>query len=478
MLKQLGSALKTMLPPVVSLAKTISAALMPILQRAGDVVVGTILPAFASLYSYFITSIVPVFTQVVGIVRTHVVPILATLATFVVGTLVPAVVGIVKTVGQKLKPVFDQLVATFRSQVLPTVAALLAKFKEWQPTIQKVVMVVVKVVGAVLKFAAAILGKVLPPVIKFAGWLLSKLVPAITGTISVVARIIGRVIAFGVAIFDAGKKAAEFAKKVINTITGLKDKVVGALKDAGEWLKSAGGDIIRGLGAGIDAAKQWLKDKAEAVAGWLPGWIKKRLGIASPSKVMAALGRWVPIGLAKGIDKGAPAAVKAAKALAQKTIDGVKSQIEAFKSLRDAIKSAYSPDLFSSSPGMFGMDLKKQLAVNTSVIAAVKKLKGMNLNPAFLSGLIQSGNTGLITALAGSSASAVKSQQADWLAVQQTAGQLGTQTATAVVGKGLGELRTELQKLNKAVARLAKETGREVSKGVNKSASDGRRNGR
>ena len=139
------------------------------------------------------------------------------------------------------------------------------------------------------------------------------------------------------AIFDAGKKAAEFAKKVINTITGLKDKVVGALKDAGEWLKSAGGDIIRGLGAGIDAAKQWLKDKAEAVAGWLPGWIKKRLGIASPSKVMAALGRWVPIGLAKGIDKGAPAAVKAAKALAQKTIDGVKSQIEAFKSLRDAI---------------------------------------------------------------------------------------------------------------------------------------------
>ena len=263
--------------------------------------------------------------------------------------------------------------------------------------------------------------------------------------------------------------------KVLDWIKGLPGKVKSAFSDAASWLLNAGRKIIDGLLAG-------LKEKWQAAEAWFKSITDKIPKLKGPPKkdgvLLYGAGRLIMEGFGRGLREGAVKPLEYLKTVAKQAVKNVKSQIDAFKSLRDAIKSAYSPDLFSSSPGMFGMDLKKQLAVNTSVIAAVKKLKGMNLNPAFLSGLIQSGNTGLITALAGSSASAVKSQQADWLAVQQTAGQLGTQTATAVVGKGLGELRTELQKLNKAVARLAKETGREVSKGVNKSASDGRRNGR
>lgn len=477
-LKQLGSALTTMLPPVVALAQTVGAALMPVLQRAGEVVVGTILPALASLSSFVLSSVVPVFTQVVGIIRTHVVPILAALATFVVGTLVPAVVGIVTAVGQRLKPVFDQLVVTFRAQVLPAVTQLLVKFREWQPTMQKVVMIVVKVVGAVLTLAAAILGKVLPPVIKFAGWLLSKLVPAVASVIGVLSRVIAGYIAFGAAVIAGGRKVAEFASKVIRVVTEIPGKVKSAFSGAASWLSSAGSDIVRGLGAGIESMYAWVKGKVDALAGWIPGWVKKKLGIASPSKVMAALGIWIPRGLAKGIEKGTPAAIKAAKALAQKTIDGVKSQIDAFKSLRDAIKSAYAPDLFSATPAMFGAGLKGQLGINNTILGALKKLKGMKLDPSFLSGLIQSGNFDLITALAGASKSTVRQQQKDWLAVQSTAGQIGVRTAESVTGERLADLRDELKQLNKAVRLLAKETGKEVGKAVNQSASNARRNRR
>lgn len=477
-LKQLGSALMTMLPPVVSLAQTIGAALMPVLQRAGEVVVGTILPALASLASYVMSAIVPAFTQVVGIVRTHVVPILATLAAFVVGTLVPAVAGVVTAVGQRLKPVFDQLVATFRSQVLPSVTVLLIKFREWQPTLQKVIMVVVKVVGAVLKLAATILGKVLPPVIKFAGLLLGKLVPAVAAVIGFISRVVAAYISFGAAAINAGRKAAQFAAKVISVITGMKDRVTGALSGAASWLLSAGADIVAGLKNGIDnaagAAIQAAKDMASKVKNAVTGFFK----IKSPSRVMAALGRWIPIGLAKGIDKGAPAAIKAAKALAKKTVDGVKSQIDAFKSLRDAIKSAYSPDLFGATPAMFSAGLKGQLGINNAVLGAVKKLKGMKLDPSFLSGLIQSGNSDLITALAGAGKTTVRAQQKDWLAVQRTAGQLGVRTAESVTGERLGDLRDELKQLNKAVRILAKDTGKEVGQAINRSASNAKRSRR
>lgn len=286
---------------------------------------------------------------------------------------------------------------------------------------------------------------------------------------------------FGIAallIYKNWAKIKAGGVMVLNWIKALPGQIKGAFSGAAGWLKSAGADIVRGLGVGIESMYDWVRGKVDALSGWIPGWVKKKLGIASPSKVMAALGIWIPRGLAEGIDKGTPAAIKAAKALAQKTIEGVKTQIDAFKSLRDAVKSAYAPDLFSATPAMFGVGLKQQLGINNAVIAAVKKLKGMKLNPGFLSGLIQSGNFDLITALAGAGTSTVKAQQADWLAVQKTASQLGVQTAEAVTGKKLDGLQAELKRLNKAVSRLAKDTGREVSKGVNKSASDARRNSR
>jgi phage-related protein len=450
--------------------------ILPVVQQMVTTFTTTFLPAIMSVVSYVGTSLVPVFQQIWTIISTRVLPIFKMVGTFIYGTLVPAIAKIAVQVGGSLKPVFDQLVTTFKTQVLPTLNVLLAKFQEWWPTIKKVITIVVKVIGAVLRLAAAILGKVLPPIIKMVGFVVGKVVPSFISLVSAGMKVAAFFIRLGSSAISAGKKIAEFVKDVISKVTGMKDKVVGALKDAGEWLKEAGKDIVRGLGEGIESMKQWVKDKVEALAGFVPGWVKKKLGIASPSKVMAKLGVEIPNGLAKGIDKGAPKAIKAVKSMADNAIKAVKAKIDAFKSLRDSIKGVFAPDLFGASPADFLGGLKTQLANNNVVIAALKKLRGMNLNPAFLSGLISSGNTGLITALAGASQGTVKGAQSDWLAVQSTAGQIGSNTATDVVGKGLSSLEAELKKLNKAVKYLAKETGREVARGVNDSASKGKRN--
>lgn len=83
--------------------------------------------------------------------------------------------------------------------------------------------------------------------------------------------------------------------------------VPGKIKDfftgAGDWLKSAGEDVMNGLIAGIDKGLEWVKDKLGGVGKFIPGWLKKVLGISSPSRVMAnEVGRWILPGVGDGVD--------------------------------------------------------------------------------------------------------------------------------------------------------------------------------
>lgn len=62
-----------------------------------------------------------------------------------------------------------------------------------------------------------------------------------------------------------------------------------------------GKDVIGGITEGIKGAAQLLKDALTWVTSAMPDWVKKALGIASPSKVFEAIGKQVTAGFAKGI---------------------------------------------------------------------------------------------------------------------------------------------------------------------------------
>lgn len=322
------AAIGTFIAPVVARVReffsglgggeSVMSRIMPVLQTMANTFMNVILPALSSVASYIIGKVVPVFTQVSDIIQTKVIPIFVSVATFIYGTLVPAVVAIVQKVGGNLKPVFDTLVATFQSKVLPAISKLLSKFQEWGPTIAKIVTAVVKVIGKVLEFASAILGKVLPPVIKFAGFLVGTLFAALGVAIGAVIKIIGWIVDFGGAVVKGAQKVNEFANKVdagirrvIKFFMDLPGKIKNALSGAGTMLLDIGKNIVQGLANGIESAKQWVIDKIKAVTDSIPGWVKKRLGIASPSRVMKALGRFVAQGLGIGITEGAPAVTDA-----------------------------------------------------------------------------------------------------------------------------------------------------------------------
>lgn len=294
-------------PVVLAFVQVLIANVVPVAIKLGQVFFGTVVPAILGL--------VPVFTRIVGVITTSVIPILGQIASFIVGQVVPAIVAIVIAVAQRLKPVFDALV--------PAVEALLAKFRECLPTIEKVISVVLKVTGFILELAAAILGKVLPPLIRFTTFLLVNVVGAVVAVIGVVIAIIGKIVDFGGAVVAAVGKVGEFASgvgqkvgEVLGFFTDLPGKILGVFGKAGSLLLGVGKDIVRGLINGIGSMARSVID---ALLDLIPGPLKKfagALGIQSPSKVFRGFGVNVGQGFALGIDSTQSQVSQSVRALA------------------------------------------------------------------------------------------------------------------------------------------------------------------
>jgi len=475
-LSRFGGWIQSNVLPVLQRLSGIVQQFLPVLQSWANTARNVVLPAIISLGQYLAAKLMPVFNQVANIIATKVIPIVAKLAQFFYGTLVPAVVAIAQKVGTKLKPVFDQLVATFQTQVLPTLRKLLAKFEEWRPTIQKVIMVVVKIIGKVLEFAAVILGKVLPPVIRFAGWLLGKLVPAVATVIGWVVKIIGKVIEFGAALVKGAIKVGEFAIKIKNKIgeavgyvKGIPGKVTSAIGNFATLLYQTGKDLIQGLINGIkNMAGDLVSAIASSVTDKIPGFIKDKLGIHSPSLVLTKLGVNIMEGLVKGIDSHR----QRLTSVLSKVVGAVARMNEKIKGLlskRNDVVSSFKG--FSQS--VFGQDLSNQETGAPPSVSAliqyqneqkakaqklrddVRKLTKMGLSKSLLQQLIASGESGIaqIGALASGSKADVRQLNALNADTQSALGAAGLSAGNALFGDDIAKARKD-----KAVAvEIAKE---------------------
>ena len=151
------------------------------------------------------------------------------------------------------------------------------------------------------------------------------------------AKIIGVFSSAVMWLVNAGKAIIEGLKaSVSNAIggavavfTSIKDKVLGALSAHASWLIAVGRNIVGGLIDGVKSAFSWIKDEIEALGALIPDWLKKKLGIASNSKVTTAIGQWIGGGLVDGLT-GTAAKIKAASTkLAGIVIDSLNGTAEA-----------------------------------------------------------------------------------------------------------------------------------------------------
>lgn len=88
---------------------------------------------------------------------------------------------------------------------------------------------------------------------------------------------------------------------VLGTIGGIGGRVKSAVADAGGWLIGAGRAIIEGLLSGIRSMAGAAADAAVSVVRGAVNAAKRFLGIGSPSKVFAAIGRDTMLGFERGV---------------------------------------------------------------------------------------------------------------------------------------------------------------------------------
>lgn len=92
---------------------------------------------------------------------------------------------------------------------------------------------------------------------------------------------------------------------------------------------TVGADIVKGLWKGINSVKDWILGKISGFVSSITSGIKSFFGINSPSKLMAdEVGKWIPAGLAEGIEDNIKPVSKAMEKLGELTTGTLESQIK------------------------------------------------------------------------------------------------------------------------------------------------------
>jgi phage-related protein len=221
--------------------------------------------------------------------------------------------------------------------LLPVLTAILTPLSEWAtkhgPAItawgmQFADWVITKGLPALQALAGFIISDIIPPLVQLAEAVFPLLVQAgewvaenwdvvkyaagalgvaILALTSPVTAIIVALSALYLAWTNDWGGIKTFVIDTIEDIKGVLDSIGAKVDD----MKAIGKALIEGLWKGLESMKDWLKSKLQAIAGWLPQWIKDKLGISSPSKVFMQLGANMMQGMTAGITQNAGSVTRA-----------------------------------------------------------------------------------------------------------------------------------------------------------------------
>ncbi|MEV7589728.1 phage tail tape measure protein [Streptomyces sp. NPDC089922] len=162
---------------------------------------------------------------------------------------------------------------------------------------------------------------------------------------------------------------------VVSTVREIPGKVSGALSGMAGTLTGIGRDIIQGLVNGIRGSLGAVMSAARAIVDQIPGPIKKALGIHSPSRVMAEIGKWVTEGLVKGMMGGSKSVAETSKKLHELVTKAFQAK-EMSKAASDVLHDYIEREnkrLLSLAKAREGV--QERLAAANEKLADLKKMK-------------------------------------------------------------------------------------------------------
>jgi len=284
-----------LLPKIVSGLGAVLSALVPALAKA----LPTLVPALITAVQALLNALIAALPSIVQVLVTAL-PILINAFVQLFLAILKALPQIIQIIAQALPTIIDAIVTGLTSPeslqaiIMGAVQLLLA-------LVQAIPIIIPALVGAIPTIIKNILATLTNPT--FIAQMINAGVQLLKATISGIVSMTGAVIS----------AAWQIIKSIASVLSPSS-------------LFNIGKDVVKGLWNGIQDMGGWLKDKIIGfVKDKIPGPIKSALGIHSPSRVAAALGREVPRGLAQGIDKEGDLVAKAANDMANQAIVGMTS---------------------------------------------------------------------------------------------------------------------------------------------------------
>lgn len=327
----IASALAPVIPPLTSAITTLVTALTPLVILVGSALasaISAVAPLIASLSVFFAqlvaalapliaqltAALVPVFQQltpVISAVVAAVVPLLP-----VVAQLFAAVTSLASAVLKVLTPVIQFAAAVLKWLVLNAVV----------PVIKGIVSVISSIVGAVTSVISKVAGFV-PTVVSFFTNLKSSVTGIVSGLVSSVVGFftalpgrarsaVSSIVGALSGVFNSAKSAVvsrvtSLVSSAVSLVRELPGRARAALGGLAGALVSAGADLIRGFINGVRSQAGALVSAAKGVVKGAVDGAKSLLGISSPSKVFAEIGKFTGQGFIKGL-QGTEADIKQA----------------------------------------------------------------------------------------------------------------------------------------------------------------------
>ena len=270
----------------------------------------TLQPLFAQLGA----SIIPLIQQVSVVAQ----PMLQAISAYL-GNMV----AVSTQLWSVLAPILTQVINFVTTQLLPIVApaiqAVANVVMATVPLIQATIANAMSVIQAIWNAVWPVLQQVAVPVLETISSVVTGVMNTIQGIISAATAAMNGDWSGAWNIMKSTVSGA--ISGIVSFVSGIPGRILGALGSLGSLLEGAGRDLINGLKNGImgaiDGVVNAVKNGVESVVNAAKGL----LGIASPSKVFAEIGDFTMQGLAKGIEDGEAAPVKAMRSALESAED-------------------------------------------------------------------------------------------------------------------------------------------------------------
>lgn len=245
--------------------------------------------------------------------------------------LIAKVPEIISTFANTINDNFPTILAKGAQLLWQIITGLLSAIPDLVANIPKIITAIVDVWEAFnwLNLGKKAITALKDGILKMVGAVRTAGEKIVTGAVNVVRNLPTNLANLGkTAVTNLGGALSAGVTAVKNGAMAIFNGVLNTIKGLPSKLLSVGKDLVRGLWNGISDMTGWVIGKIQGFGDSVLSGIKKFFGIKSPSKVMAKeVGRWLPAGMAQGVDDNTDTAIRSMEDMADDALDAANRKL-------------------------------------------------------------------------------------------------------------------------------------------------------